>query len=620
MAIAKAGKIASSTGNYGSTGGALDKNGANGFNVAYDFSVNSQPQLFSPNLNLGVSVRNTVAPTVAGYTNYTNGPGVGYGNLGYRVSFTEDNITIVTPDSIATNPNLGSHAGLSFNRYEISTTDFMRGAQSAIVIGGDLFTPNNYVNGGFDAPGPTYMTFGPYQTFIGKNNYKGMGANEIFGGYINEILGNTLIGSNNMNAAVDQNGTFINTYTSEGANGYAPIKSVKDSLLVGSNNFVGSITKRPNGYGAELRSNTIMGSNNGSVSPSRKPTNVKTNSVEQYYSTSRSTYEIPKYYSLYENTIIGSDNLTFRNRNRNGFDGTYSDYPMTKFTRNIIVGKSIGYGYAANWYAAGSGDKSGYSDSTKIENNIFMGSDLKFSTKVNAELTVRTKDNVILNAGGYGFSMTSGQENVFIGATLGYNQSDDTNSQSGKSEFQRNVFLGNNVVKNHGSNATATMTQDSVIIGAGAQSGGAINLDNVIVIGANAQASVNSATNEITLGNSSISTLRCNVTSITSLSDARDKANIEPISNASAFIKDLKPVKFDWNRRDGIKAKEHDMGFLAQDLDEAQSKHGIQEHLDIVYKSNPEALEASYGKLLPILVQALKEQQEEIEKLKSTTN
>jgi hypothetical protein len=35
-------------------------------------------------------------------------------------------------------------------------------------------------------------------------------------------------------------------------------------------------------------------------------------------------------------------------------------------------------------------------------------------------------------------------------------------------------------------------------------------------------------------------------------------------------------------------------------------------------KSNPEALEASYGKLLPILVQALKEQQEEIEKLKST--
>ena len=124
--------------------------------------------------------------------------------------------------------------------------------------------------------------------------------------------------------------------------------------------------------------------------------------------------------------------------------------------------------------------------------------------------------------------------------------------------------------------------------------------------------------NEITLGNSSISALRCNVTSITSLSDARDKANIEPISNASAFIKDLKPVKFDWNRRDGVKAKEHDIGFLAQDLDEAQSKHGIQEHLDIVYKSNPEALEASYGKLLPILVQALKEQQEEIEKLKST--
>jgi hypothetical protein len=131
-----------------------------------------------------------------------------------------------------------------------------------------------------------------------------------------------------------------------------------------------------------------------------------------------------------------------------------------------------------------------------------------------------------------------------------------------------------------------------------------------------AESSSTTVNNEITLGNNSISALRCNVTSITSLSDARDKANIEPLSNASAFIKDLKPVKFDWNRRDGVKAKEHDIGFLAQDLDEAQSKHGIQ--VDIVYKSNPEALEASYGKLLPILVQALKEQQEEIEKLKST--
>ena len=35
----------------------------------------------------------------------------------------------------------------------------------------------------------------------------------------------------------------------------------------------------------------------------------------------------------------------------------------------------------ANWYAAGSGDQSGYSDSTKIRDNIIMGSNLKFSKK-----------------------------------------------------------------------------------------------------------------------------------------------------------------------------------------------------------------------------------------------
>lgn len=208
-------------------------------------------------------------------------------------------------------------------------------------------------------------------------------------------------------------------------------------------------------------------------------------------------------------------------------------------------------------------------------------------------------------------------ENVIIGRAAG------NGSVSGA---VRSVIIGDIA-------CIGNVPSDSVAIGAstmsstsgqfntavGQSSGSSIGTGtNNTCLGYNADPSTSGVSNEITLGDAAVTSLRCNVTSITSLSDARDKTNIEPISNASAFIKDLKPVKFDWNRRDGVKAKEHDIGFLAQDLDEAQSKHGIQEHLDIVYKSNPEALEASYGKLLPILVQALKEQQEEIEKLKST--
>ena len=183
-------------------------------------------------------------------------------------------------------------------------------------------------------------------------------------------------------------------------------------------------------------------------------------------------------------------------------------------------------------------------------------------------------------------------------ATLENNTTGEKNTALGYGSLKDNISGTNNTAIGFEANNTGT------------------NGDNNTVIGANAEPSSTTVDNEITLGDSSIATLRCQVTSITALSDARDKTEIKPLSNATAFIKDLKPVQFDWDRRDGISGRKKDMGFLAQDLDDARKKHGIEDYLDIVYKENPEALEAAYGKLLPILVQALKEQQAEIDLLK----
>ncbi len=390
MAIAKTGKIASSTGNYGSTGNALDKSNANGFvDHNWDVITNSTTQLFAPNLNLGVSLRDTVVPTVAGYTNYTNGPGLGYGTLGYQYTFTEDSITIVTPDAIPTNPNLGSHAGLSFNRYEASLPDFMRGAQSCIVIGSDLFTPNNYVNGGFNSPGYQYMTFGQYQTFIGKNNFKGLGSSEIYGGYVMEISGNTLIGSNNFNAMVDQNGTFINTYISEGNNGYGPITEAFSNIVLGSDNVCNSLTKRPNGYGASIRGNVIVGRQNASLRPQVGGLRqFRTNSSEQYFQNFSNTYRVMKQSGFSNNTIFGSNNLIFPANNENGFDGTYNDYPYTSMSNNFVFGSGIGYNRTSNWFAAGSGDQSGFANQNDINNNLLMGTRINFNKKNKSEIAL----------------------------------------------------------------------------------------------------------------------------------------------------------------------------------------------------------------------------------------
>ncbi|QDP60756.1 MAG: putative tail fiber protein [Prokaryotic dsDNA virus sp.] len=157
--------------------------------------------------------------------------------------------------------------------------------------------------------------------------------------------------------------------------------------------------------------------------------------------------------------------------------------------------------------------------------------------------------------------------------------------------------------------------EQNTLIGGSAGSSGTNDLtsgDNNTIIGYNAAASSATVNNEITLGNSSIATLRCQVTSITALSDKRDKENIQPSNYGLDVVDKLKPVTFDWNTRDGAKVGQKDLGFIAQDLQEVDD-----ENLKLVYDNNPEKLEASYGRLVPVLVKAIQELKAEIELLKS---
>ena len=86
-----------------------------------------------------------------------------------------------------------------------------------------------------------------------------------------------------------------------------------------------------------------------------------------------------------------------------------------------------------------------------------------------------------------------------------------------------------------------------------------------------------------------------------------DKKDIEELPVGLDFINDLKPVKFVWDMRDGAKKGIQEIGFVAQDLDESQINAGAEDYLNLVLKNNPDKLEASYGKLVPILVKALQE-------------
>ena len=139
--------------------------------------------------------------------------------------------------------------------------------------------------------------------------------------------------------------------------------------------------------------------------------------------------------------------------------------------------------------------------------------------------------------------------------------------------------------------------------------------NNCTVLGQDAEASAVDVENEVTLGNGYVTTLRCNDTSISALSDRRDKTDIVDLPVGLGFINTLKPRKFKWQTRDGnSKDGKVRAGFIAQELQGAQVDN---EYLELVMDSNPDKLEAKEGHLIPVLVKAIQELSEKVTALEA---
>jgi hypothetical protein len=130
---------------------------------------------------------------------------------------------------------------------------------------------------------------------------------------------------------------------------------------------------------------------------------------------------------------------------------------------------------------------------------------------------------------------------------------------------------------------------------------------NNTFLGAGSTGATATSSNTITLGNGSITTIRAQVTTITALSDQRDKTDIENIPHGLDLIMELRPVKFTWNMRDGSKVGIQEAGFIAQELKALVEQYGIKEWLPLTLDDNPDRLEATPGKLLPVMVKAIQE-------------
>lgn len=204
--------------------------------------------------------------------------------------------------------------------------------------------------------------------------------------------------------------------------------------------------------------------------------------------------------------------------------------------------------------------------------------------------------------------------NTAVGAaSLLLNTTGASNTACGGGTLAANLIGSSNAAL--GANALLVATSDSnTAVGATALSTLTTGSNNTGV-GFNAQPSTATVSNTITLGNSSIATLRCQVTTITALSDQRDKKDIVDIPAGLAFVQALRPVAFMWNMRDGGKIDVPEFGFIAQELQAAQETTGITVP-NLVSLENPERLEASQSTLLPVLVKAIQELKAELDALK----
>tara|TARA_Y100000361_G_scaffold139414_1_gene142447 strand:- start:1131 stop:2663 length:1533 start_codon:yes stop_codon:yes gene_type:complete len=101
-------------------------------------------------------------------------------------------------------------------------------------------------------------------------------------------------------------------------------------------------------------------------------------------------------------------------------------------------------------------------------------------------------------------------------------------------------------------------------------------------------------------------------TTYTTSSDYRLKENIQPLENGLERLNQLKPVKFNW-----IESGKEEEGFIAHEVSEIFSDAVVGEK-DAVQddgKISPQTMD--YGRITPLLVKAIQEQQEQIEQLKT---
>ncbi len=540
---------------------------------------------------------------------WTSGSGGIAGSLAdEQIAFGNGTDTIAGSDDIKWNGNTLTLGGSTGN-----------GNLSAVLVTGDAMTCNANLNLGtvvqHQGDANTKFGFPANDTFTietnGLERLRIASAGQIGIGGTNYGTSGDVLTSNGPSAAP--------SWQAAGGGGASSLNDLSDVLVDTASLYVGEV---PSGLSGNPQNNTTLGiTAGGSLTTGVNNTIVGSNALLDNQGGSDNV--VIGYNAAYNDTVV-SDSVYI------GSEVGGSDTSLGN--QAVAIGYRAGYGGGTNTgqvvigynaLATNAGSTNLIAIGNGAMNAAGRGSG-DVAIGYNASYTGTSANSANVAVGIQASYFGYGTGNVAIGQQAFFSNANKNSNTVIGTQAGRSGVANENVVIGYQAGYNGVIGDKNTVIG-GYRAGYSASFrpgDNCVLLGSNTTASSSGVDNEITLGDSNITTLRCAVTSITSLSDERDKTSIENLTYGLDFINSLQPKKFVWDNRVEIngdgkefyssKKGSKDIGFIAQDLQKIDN-----EWTQLVYESNPDKLEANYGRLVPILVQAIKELKAEIELLKN---
>jgi trimeric autotransporter adhesin len=528
---------------------------------------------------------------------------------------TPDSVRVYIPDE----PVKGSKGGFavgSFSRESKGeSVDYMSLTPKNYLIGhsaGKNLTTGEY-NSFLGYEAGKYTTTGNYNAFLGyRSGYNNtIGHSNLFLGYWSGYSNTT----GSLNTFVGYRAGALNT--TGGENTYLGSYTGSNNTTGSLNSFVGYYTGFQNttGIGNSFFGNYAGYANTEGYSNVFLGNKAGYNNVAGY----SNVYigDNTGYNNTYGNVNVYIGNYAGYNANNdwaNVFIGYYAGYSTTNSNNNVFIGNSAGRNTTWGGQNVYIGPGAGLTNVTG-SNNLAIG--------VGAGQNSLSSDNVFLGYGA-GYDNTSGASNVFIGNQAGFSNTTGANNVFlgiqagyGNSTGAGNVFLGRR--SGWGETGSNKLIIENNYIGSAQSSNamiyGEFDNDNLRF---NATLGINRAWSSLygLMVDGGTSTTYSMIVykgayaygnGFVSASDENLKKDIQPISNSLEKIQSLSGVNFFWDserypdlKLDGNKQ----IGLIAQDVEKVLP--------ELVTQDLEGHKGVAYDKLTAVLVEAIKEQQQQI--------